>query len=106
MQFNSNGGCNLFTASSLHQLWFECLQCVIRVQRHSELPASNTSHTALLFSDFRFQSKARIELGSEFNLKGPAMFHSTALERGRKIRLGLTAIPLQYSAYSASMCLQ
>ena len=80
MQFNSNGGCNLFTASSLHQLWFDCLQCVIRVLRHSELPASNTSNTALLFSHFGFQLKAAIESGPEFNLKGPAMIHSTAVE--------------------------
>ena len=66
MQFNSNGGCNLFTASSLHQFWFDCLQCVIRVLRNSELPASNTSDTAFLFSDFRFELKALIDLGSEF----------------------------------------
>ena len=69
MQFNANGGCNLFTASSLHQLWFDCLRCVIRVLQHSELPASNTSDTGLLFSDFRFQLKAPIELASEFNLQ-------------------------------------
>ena len=54
MQFNSNGGCNLITASSLHQLWFDCLQCVIRVLRNSELPASDTSDTSFMFSDFRF----------------------------------------------------
>ena len=69
MQFNSNGGCNLFTASSLHQLWFDCLQCVIRVLRHSELSASNTPDTALLFSDFGLQLKAPIELGPELNLQ-------------------------------------
>ena len=55
MQFNSNDSCNLFAASSPHQLWFHCLQCVIGVQQHSELPASNTSNTALLFSNFKFQ---------------------------------------------------
>ena len=103
MQINSNGGCNLFTESTPHQLWFDCLQCVIRVLRHSELPASNTSDTALMFSDFRLQLKAPIKLGSEFNLKGPAMFHWTAVECDCKIRFGLTAIPVQYSA---SMCLQ
>ena len=102
MQINPKGGCNLFTASSPHQLWSDCLQCVIRVLQHSELPVSNTSDTALLFSDFRFQLKAPIQLGSECNLKGPAMFHSTAVERDRQISLGLTAIPLQYSA---PMCL-
>ena len=69
MQFNYNGGCNLLTASSLHQLWFDCLQCVIRLLPHSELPASNTSDTALLFSDFGFQLKAPIELGSECSLQ-------------------------------------
>ena len=52
MQFNSNGGCNLFTASSLHQLRFDCLQSVIRVLRHSELPPSNTPDTAVLVSVF------------------------------------------------------
>ena len=103
MQINSNGGCNLFTASLLHQLWFDCLQSVIRVLPHSELPASNTSDTALLFSDFRFPLNPPIELGSEFDIKGPAVFPSTAVERDRKICFGLTAIPLQYSV---PMCLQ
>ena len=98
MRINSNGGCNFFTASSLHQLWFDCLQCVIGVLQHSQLPASNTSDTAPLYSDFRFELNAPIELGSEFNFEGPAVFPSTAVERDRKICLGLTAIPLQCSA--------